>query len=880
MKKITLKDALNKGISAHKVGNLILAEKYYQEILKVIPHQPDANHNMGVLRVDTGKLDQAVSFFMLAINVNPEKKQYWLSAIDSLIKVRDFATAKHLLSQAKLTKFHDEEFHEIEENLIGQSSLLLGDELDEVEHAIDVGNVVGAKNKMYEQLKISPQDSAVYSKLAYCFILEGDFEQAFLQNEEAKKYDSDNPACKVNDIRLEIMRKNYVNAKNVAKSFCRQYVDSSDGLCLLGKCFEIEGDDEKALSFFDKAVEVTPNGTEALLSRGLLHRKLNYLDRATEDLEKVISLKPHLRRALKPLASMLFDMQSYSAAAKCVLELTYQNPRDWENWYALGICKRATGDVSGAIIDFNIAISLRPDNPAIKRQLGSVLTGISFNKPVAGLSDQLLGLLSFGSSLVRPKDISKAVISHIKFESAYVEASRVVSEGEASENCFVAINKLSSLQLLLKLMRLCPLPDVELEILLTELRMLILWQTVESKINLESLEFQNALAEQCFLNDYIYNESSTEKELVKRLRKKIKQDFETGTALIAQEVFCLASYRLIKEEGWCTILDDYIVFRELKRRQIDEVKTESNLRMDMDTNGEVRDVVSEKVRNQYEEFPYPKWINLGLDIVPKTVFEHIDALELNMNKDAFPSSEKIEILVAGCGTGQHSIATAARYKNSNIIAIDLSLASLAYAKRKTEELGIENIQYIRSDILEINQMKKKFDIVEAGGVLHHMENPFDGWKILVDILETGGLMRIGLYSQLARQHIVRIREKYCSNGIRLNRDEKINIRNLIMQSKDPDNLKLRQSSDFYSLPELTDLLFHVKEHTFSLPKIKGHLLSLGLKFCGFEDRNIRNRFKISNGGSEDMQSLDKWHNFEIENPDTFTGMYQFWCQKI
>ena len=34
-----------------------------------------------------------------------------------------------------------------------------------------------------------------------------------------------------------------------------------------------------------------------------------------------------------------------------------------------------------------------------------------------------------------------------------------------------------------------------------------------------------------------------------------------------------------------------------------------------------------------------------------------------------------------------------------------------------------------------------------------------GWRVLVDLLKPGGLMNIGLYSELARQHIVRVREE-------------------------------------------------------------------------------------------------------------------------
>ena len=45
--------------------------------------------------------------------------------------------------------------------------------------------------------------------------------------------------------------------------------------------------------------------------------------------------------------------------------------------------------------------------------------------------------------------------------------------------------------------------------------------------------------------------------------------------------------------------------------------------------------------------------------------------------------------------------------------------------------------------------KEKFDIIESAGVLHHMSEPMTGWRVLTDLLKPSGLMRIGLYSELA-----------------------------------------------------------------------------------------------------------------------------------
>ena len=60
--ELTLAQALQKGIEAHKAGKVQEADRYYTAILKVNPKHPDANHNMGVLAVGLGKVEAAVPF--------------------------------------------------------------------------------------------------------------------------------------------------------------------------------------------------------------------------------------------------------------------------------------------------------------------------------------------------------------------------------------------------------------------------------------------------------------------------------------------------------------------------------------------------------------------------------------------------------------------------------------------------------------------------------------------------------------------------------------------------------------------------------------------------------------------------------------------------
>jgi len=59
------------------------------------------------------------------------------------------------------------------------------------------------------------------------------------------------------------------------------------------------------------------------------------------------------------------------------------------------------------------------------------------------------------------------------------------------------------------------------------------------------------------------------------------------------------------------------------------------------------------------------------------------------------------------------------------------------------------------------------------------------------------------------------------------------------------------------------------------------LQSLKLKLLGFEMRGpdaLRN-FRTCHSSSAALSSLSHWYEFELENPETFQGMYQFWCRK-
>ena len=114
---LTLEQALQKGIEAHKAGKVQEADRYYTAILKANPKHSDANHNMGVLAVGIGKVQEALPFFKTALDANSSIAQYWLSYIDALIKLDQLEDAKAVFDQAKSTGVKGDGFNQLEKQL-------------------------------------------------------------------------------------------------------------------------------------------------------------------------------------------------------------------------------------------------------------------------------------------------------------------------------------------------------------------------------------------------------------------------------------------------------------------------------------------------------------------------------------------------------------------------------------------------------------------------------------------------------------------------------------------------------------------------------------------------------------------------------------------
>ncbi len=651
-------------------------------------------------------------------------------------------------------------------------------------------------------------------------------------------------ACHYNTGNIERLQGNLKDAISNYKRAIKHDPAFIDAYLSLGVTLEETGAPRLAIKYYHEATELAPNHAVAHFNLGNSQLALGNKNDAVRSYRKSVSLQPDFVNAHNNLGIALIQVQ----------------------------------DIAGAIDSYHHAINCLSDPAEAYYNLGSALNYYVFTKPRPYLKKTIMGLLTDGH-FCRPIEISKAILSLLRLEP---ELAKILNQYTprllAPENDRLVL-KLAKEELLIKLMSISGIPDLKFEALLVSIRANLLFGLSEIKESERLLEFQSALALQCFFNEYLYPTEEDEREALNLLEEEVSSNLLEGQQPIPSKILCLASYKPLYKCDWHEYIKLVPSLKAVIQRQVEEPITETQLKEKIPTLKSISHRVSFRVRDQYEEDPYPRWVNIALNSRPRSIANLLGSYNLCVNNQSIFDVDAPEILVAGCGTGQHPITTACRYKDSQILAIDLSITSLAHALRKTEELGLTNIKYMQADILDVENLERRFDVVESVGVLHHMQDPLLGWKRLTECLKPAGLMRIGLYSELARQDIVKIRNEIKLLKVGSGREDLQAFRGTLINSDKEHHKRVTESTDFYNLSSMRDLLFHVQEHRFTITQIKDYLLELGLHFCGFEGTHLLQAFQATYVNEKELHDLDKWEEFESENPYIFGGMYQFWCQK-
>ena len=299
-----------------------------------------------------------------------------------------------------------------------------------------------------------------------------------------------------------------------------------------------------------------------------------------------------------------------------------------------------------------------------------------------------------------------------------------------------------------------PVTTIAIERVLTAIRRAALNEIASGEFENSGawLPLITSIGQQGFINEYIFDVSESEKAQLENLRADVADAATRNETIAPLKLAILASYLPLHSLSGAETLAAQPWPGELAallKQQITDPRGENQIRASIERLTAIEDDVSEKVRAQYEENPYPRWSRIPAETQALPVDAYIGM--------RFPGApykplghRAPDILVAGCGTGQHAIQRAQQFQSANVLAIDLSLASLSYAMAN-ERAGADQPalcarRYSRA------RSDRTFDI-DSSGVLHHLKEPLTGWRGLANLLRPGGRCISG-FGAAARQEML------------------------------------------------------------------------------------------------------------------------------
>ncbi len=618
--------------------------------------------------------------------------------------------------------------------------------------------------------------------------------------------------------------------------------------CNLGIICKNSGRTQEALEYYAQALDTEPNDPKLLSNIGNLYRDIGKLDQALEFTLKSLELDRDSSDIQMNLGSIYRDLRQTDQALAATIK----------------------------------AIEIDPDNIEALQNLKSLASDIkisSLNRDDARKAYE---------TLLNRDDFSHRKLCPL-FIQQYLEKIQIAAQADPiSSDSNQAFHQLASDWSFRKSLTLLIPPHQEIEEFFTRLRKELVLRIQDGVSIPDHLKpLLEALATQCFLNEYIYWQSDEEQQWIKNLiieASKSQARFNQVLPIIG----CYQPIHTIKYPGvdlnnYPITSDESSAFIEAQYKDVGQDKA---IKIRLSQSQQITDIISLEVQQMYEENPYPRYRSADYTH-PQLAKPACEFISLETTIENLPLTSELssptsspKILIAGCGTGNQLI-NASRYKNAQITAIDISTSSLAYASRKASEYQMNNIQLQQLDILDANQLPDVYEIIECSGVLHHMQDPAKGLASLTRKLKPGGYIKIGLYSKLARQTVSSARELIQKLGIQSTPEGIRNFRRQIFNDNQHEIKNIsKHVNDFYSLSECRDLCFHIQEHQFTTESLQQLLSTENLVFCGFMlPESIKRAYQQQFPEDSDGTSLRNWGEFEEQNPSNFQSMYQFWAYK-
>ena len=310
--ELPVENALQRAVAAHKEGKLQEAERLYRAILQSQPSHPDANHNLGLLAVSVNKAETALPFFRKAIEANPKIEQFWLSYIETLIKVRQIENAKQAIQQGRHQGLNEEILKPLEAQLPPTTQERTGN---------------------------SPGPS---------------------QQQISNLFD-------------HFQKGRFSESEMLAISITKEFPQHQVGWKALGAIYGQAGKISESLVPNQKSAQIAPHDAQAHYNLGNTFKKLDRLAEAEASYREAIALKPDFAVAYYNLGNTYRELGKFTEAAANYNQTIALKPDHAQAHSNLGATLHELGRLDEALASYNQAIALKPDYAEAHSDLGNTL---------------------------------------------------------------------------------------------------------------------------------------------------------------------------------------------------------------------------------------------------------------------------------------------------------------------------------------------------------------------------------------------------------------------------------------------------------------------------------------------------------------------------
>ncbi|HEY7060839.1 MAG TPA: class I SAM-dependent methyltransferase [Chloroflexota bacterium] len=256
----------------------------------------------------------------------------------------------------------------------------------------------------------------------------------------------------------------------------------------------------------------------------------------------------------------------------------------------------------------------------------------------------------------------------------------------------------------------------------------------------------------------------------------------------------------------------------------------------MPAEGPAPQVITERVREQYERYPYPAPRRTRQRrFYPLGAMDYVQHVLWPGRRDL----SGLRVLDAGCGTGNTAVTIAKRHPEVEVVGIDLSETALDEARALARRLRVgSNLTLRRLAIEDADALDGPFDYIIAAGVLHHLVDPAAGLRILANLLTPTGGLGIMVFGTHGRHAVYLVQDLLRRLvGPRELTERLAFTRQLLANwpADHPFQPKRWNDMRWPNDTEIVDLLLHAQDHSYTVPELLTLFAGADLRLERFYD---------------------------------------------